>query len=121
MILVDSSIWIDHFRSPSAGVELLLERRRVLGHPAVRGEIAMGSLRDRNAKLAALDRLPQAVQANDQEVFRAIEENRWFSRGIGFIDAHLLSSAMATPATRLWTSDSRLAAIADDHGVLFVR
>jgi predicted nucleic acid-binding protein len=119
VILVDSSIWIDHFRSPLSGLELLLRHRRVLGHPAVRGEVAMGSLKDRLSKLAALDQLPMAEQASDAEVFRAIEDNRWFSRGIGFIDAHLLASAMTTPDTRLWTVDSQLAEIADEHRVLF--
>lgn len=81
----------------------------------------MGSLKDRLSKLAALDQLPIAEQAGDEEVFRAIEDNRWFSRGIGYIDAHLLASAMATPDTRLWTGDSRLAAIADENRVLFAR
>lgn len=121
MILVDSSVWIDHFRVSLTSLDVLLRHRRVLGHPAVRGEVALGSLKDRFAKLAALDHLPQAEQASDQEVFRAIEDNRWFSRGIGFIDAQLLASAMATPDTRIWTGDSRLAALADEHRLLFVR
>jgi len=120
VILVDSSVWIDHFRVPLTSLDVLLRHRRVLGHPAVRGEMAMGSLKDRFAILAALDHLPAAELASDHEVLRAIEDNRWFSRGIGFIDAHLLASSMATPDTRLWTGDGRLAAIGDEHKVLFV-
>ena len=81
----------------------------------------MGSLKDRLSKLEVLDLLPPADRADDTEVFRAIEENRWFSRGIGFVDAQLLASAMATPQTRLWTADNRLSALADEHDVRFAR
>jgi hypothetical protein len=100
VILVDRSVWIDHFREPITSLDVLLRHRRVLGHPAVRGEVAMGSLNDRSAILAGLDHLPQAELASDQEVLRAIEDNCRFACGIGFIDAQLLALAMATTDTR---------------------
>lgn len=114
MILVDSFVWIDHFRGDETRLSPLLEKRDVLIHPHVVGELALGSLRQRDTILQSLRALPAANVAADEEVLAFIEHHRLFGRGIGFIDAHLLASAKLTPEAKLWTRDKRLAAIAAD-------
>lgn len=116
MILVDSSVWADQFRSGDVRLTGLLEHQRVLMHPLVAGEIAMGSLSQRAAKLGWLDGLPQAEPASNEEVRRLVERAKLYSRGIGFIDAHLLASAILSDA-RLWTRDRRLHAAAEELGI----
>lgn len=112
MILVDTSIWIDHLRVGDADLTALLLEQRVLAHPAVIGELAVGSLARRNEVLALLHGLPQAVPATDAEVLALIETRRLFGLGIGFIDAHLLAAALLTPGATVWTRDRRLATAA---------
>ena len=112
MILVDTSVWIDHLRGGDAVLESLLDRGGVLGHPFVIGELALGNLRRRDLVLGALRQLPRAAVASDEEVFGFIEARRLFGHGIGYIDAHLLASVRLTPDARLWTRDRRLRAIA---------
>lgn len=117
MILVDTSIWIDHLRSGDHRLVSLLERGEVLSHPSVVGEVGLGSLRQRGAIIESLQALPMAVVAADDEVMLLIEQHRLFGRGIGWIDAHLLASARLTPGARLWTNDKRLSALAQTLGV----
>jgi predicted nucleic acid-binding protein len=112
LILVDSSIWLDHFRATDPMLKALLQRQRILIHPAVIGEIAMGSLTQRAMVLKTLADLPAAVAAEDDEVRGFAERYKLFGRGIGFGDAHLLASAKLTAGTRLWTRDKRLLSIA---------
>ncbi len=112
MILVDSSIWIDHFRSMDDVLFALLERQEVLIHPFVIGEIALGNLRPRATILSTLHKLPQAVVARESEVLTLIETSSLVGLGIGYVDAHLLASAKLTDGTRLWTRDKRLTAAA---------
>lgn len=112
MILVDTSVWVDHLRSGEPQLATLLERGRVLMHPAVIGEIALGSLRQRDLVLRMMAQLPQAIPAGDAEVLRWIEAARLWGRGIGFLDAHLLAAARLTPGARLWTRDRRLREVA---------
>lgn len=112
MILVDTSVWVDHLRSGEPQLTTLLERGRVLMHPAVIGEIALGSLRQRDLVLRMMAQLPQAIPAGDAEVLRWIEAARLWGRGIGFLDAHLLAAARLTPGARLWTRDRRLREVA---------
>ena len=112
MILVDTSIWIDHLRLADALLIELLRNTRLLVHPFVVGELAVGSLRDRPAILRDLQDLPGAVTANDDEVLRFVEENALFNLGIGYVDAHLLASTRLTPGASLWTRDKRLLAAA---------
>ena len=116
MILVDASIWIDHFRSANAILDDLLARQQALMHPFVIGELAVGSLRDRRRVLDQLDDLSLAHMAEDSEVREFIEANRLHGIGIGYIDAHLLASASITPDCRLWTRDRRLHGAADRLG-----
>lgn len=110
MILVDTSIWIDHLRGTDAGLAALLHEGQVLMHPHVLGEIALGSLKNRAAVLDAMSDLPQTVVATDEEVLGFIATHALFGLGIGFTDAHLLAAAMLVPGTRLWTRDRRLSA-----------
>ena len=117
MILVDSSVWIDHLRVGDAALAERLELGIVLGHPIVLGELACGRLRNRTEILMLLADLPQAVPAADAEVLAMIKRHRLIGRGIGYVDAHLLASTLLTPEAALWTRDRRLAAIAQDLGI----
>ncbi len=111
MILVDTSVWIDHFRAEDPMLASLLHDGQVLMHPFVIGELACGNFRDRKGKLVLLHNLPQATVASDKEVLQFIETATLPGRGIGYIDAHLLAAARLS-AARLWTRDKRLAAVA---------
>lgn len=108
MILADSSVWIDHLRHADRTLSDLLNGGRVLTHPFVIGELALGSLRQRDTILTALRGLPMATVARDDEVARLIERHRLFGIGIRYIDAHLLASTRLTSGTALWTRDRRL-------------
>jgi predicted nucleic acid-binding protein len=112
VILVDTSIWIEHLRSASAILTKLLVDGEVLGHPFVLGELALGNLRQRDEIMLVLRRLPQAISASHQEVLQFVDREALFGRGIGYVDAHLLAAARLTVGTRLWTRDRRLQAVA---------
>ena len=112
MILVDSSIWIEHLRRESATVSLLLASHRMLVHPFVIGEIAVGNLRNRRQVLDTLRDLPAAVVASDEEVLEFIDRYLLAGRGLGYIDVHLLAAARLSDAG-LWTADKRLQASAE--------
>ncbi len=90
----------------------LLERREVLAHPFVIGEIALGTLQGRALILQALADLPQASVARESEVLRFVEQQALFGLGIGYLDVHLLAAVRLTPDARLWTRDKRLHAAA---------
>ena len=117
MILVDTSVWVEHLRSASATLTELLGDGEVLGHPFVLGELALGNLRQRGAFLSDLQDLPQAVVAEDEEVLRLIDRQALFGRGIGYVDAHLLAAARLTAGSKLWTRDHRLRAVAAELGL----
>lgn len=117
MILVDTSVWIDHFRHDDPILSRSLNQRQVLSHPFVIGELALGSLRQRNLILEALRGLPSAVVAHDEEVHAFIDRHRLFGIGIGYIDAHLLAATFLTAHVRFWTRDKRLRAAALRLGV----
>jgi len=107
MILVDTSVWVAHLRYGAIGLEALLQDGYVLCHPFVIGELACGNLKNRAGILSLLQALPMAVQAEPLEVMRLIDDNHLFGKGLGYIDMHLLASAMLTKAP-LWTLDQRL-------------
>lgn len=113
MILVDTSVWINHLRNNDPHLVRLLTGNSVLSHPFVRGELALGNLRQRKEILAALDNLPQAPVAFTDEVNVFIEQHALYGLGIGLIDAHLLASTRLSGNTRLWTQDKRLLAAAN--------
>ena len=111
MVLVDTSVWIDHLRKAEPGLVSLLEGDQVFGHPWVVGELALGTIRDRSGFLEMLGLLPAVEVAADRNVRALIEEHRLFNRGIGWVDAQLLAACIAYPC-RLWTKHRRLAEIA---------
>lgn len=108
MILVDTSVWIDHFREGSPQLIAALNRNEVLMHPYVLGELACGNLKSRASTLKLLSNLPPAPKASDGEVMTFIETHRLMGQGIGLIDAHLLASTALGAGTRLWTADKSL-------------
>ena len=117
MILVDSSVWVDHFRQGEQRLVTLLEASQVLTHPFVVGEIALGSLKNREGIIGSLKGLPQAATVTDEEVQQFIESNALFGLGIGYIDAHLLAAVRLNAGSQLWTRDKRLGAIANRMGL----
>lgn len=112
MILVDTSVWVDHFRQQDARLSALLTACQVLIHPHVIGEISLGNLKHRESVLSLLQNLPRATVASDDEVLPFIGTHRLHGLGIGYVDAHLLASALLTPGARFWTRDRRLAEVA---------
>jgi len=117
VILVDISVWVDHLRAADPQLQTRLEAVLVLTHPFVVGEIALGTLRQRQVVLAALTNLTAATVATDAEVLHLIEHAGLAGRGIGYVDAHLLASAKLTGGVRLWTRDLRLRLAAEDLGL----
>jgi predicted nucleic acid-binding protein len=117
MILVDTSVWVDHLRAGNQRLMVLLDSGEVLGHPFVMGELALGNLRRRDAFLSDFRDLPLAVVASDAEVLRLIDRQTLFGRGIGYVDAHLLAAARLTAGSKLWTRDRRLQAVATQLGL----
>ena len=99
MILVDTSVWIDHFRSGNDRLKALLLDEQVLCHPFVVGELACGSLQKRNEILTMLKALPQADLLEHDEVIRFMDVRRLYGKGIGWVDAHILSSTLFTGCT----------------------
>jgi predicted nucleic acid-binding protein len=118
MILVDTSIWIDHFRHGDDELRVILEEDRLLCHPFVIGELALGSLRNRDAVIALLETQQQALVATHEEVMLMIARHSIFSMGIGYTDAHLLAPTLLDRRYALWTRDKRLTAAAQKAGAL---
>lgn len=118
MILVDTSVWVDHLRRDNAPLAKLLDAGRVLIHPFVIGEVALGHMRQRKVILAALSDLPRTQVATEEEVLSFIEHNTLFGRGVGYIDVHLLAAVRLTPGSSLWTKDRKLHAVADALGLV---
>jgi predicted nucleic acid-binding protein len=113
VILADTSVWIDHLRASDVRLEAELNRDNILMHAFVAGELSLGSLNQRKKILADLDRLPAATVAHAAEVRELIELRSLYSRGLGYIDAHLIASVLLTPETSLWTRDKRLRTVAE--------
>jgi predicted nucleic acid-binding protein len=117
VILVDTSVWVEHLRAGEAALAALLEKGQVLTHPFVIGELALGNLRNRDFVMAALTDLPSAVVATDAEVIAFIDRYALFGRGIGYVDAHLLAAARLTAGASLWTNDKRLKGVGETLGL----
>jgi predicted nucleic acid-binding protein len=107
MILVDTSVWVDHLRRDNRRLRELLEDGAVLSHPFVVGELACGSIRNRDEILGHLSTLPQALVAEHQEVLRLTQAEKLFGKGLGWMDVHLLASARLS-SVDLWTLNKRL-------------
>lgn len=117
MILVDSSVWMDHLRRTDAELSALLAARVVLVHPFVMGEIACGSLPNRHQVLSELRALPRAPVAPHDEVLGFLDRFALGGRGIGWVDVHLLASTLLAGRALLLTRDKRLRAVAAELGL----
>jgi predicted nucleic acid-binding protein len=113
VILVDTTVWIEHLRHGDERLAALLEHNEVLVHPHVIGELALGESRQRDALLRDLMDLPLANVASDEEVLNLIEREALFGIGIGYIDVHLLAATRLTAGATFWTRDKQLLAAAE--------
>lgn len=112
MILVDTSVWIEHLRRGEPRLASALEEGEVLIHPFVVGELACGNIANRDVLLDLLQELPRAREATHDEVMVMMERRKLHAKGIGYVDAHLLAATAITPLATLWTLDKRLRAVA---------
>jgi predicted nucleic acid-binding protein len=112
MVLVDTSVWVSHLRDGNAELANLLNDGRVLCHPLILGELACGNLKDRTVILSFLQLLPMSIEAEHHEVLSFIENNRLMGKGMGYVDVHLITSAVLT-GVPVWTLDKKLAQAAD--------
>ena len=111
MILVDTSVWIDHLRQGNPQLEELLDAAQVTCHPFIIGELACGNLRRREQILGHLSRLPRVGLAAHDEVMELVERRRLMGIGLGWVDVHLLAASLVAGVS-LWTMDRSLAAVA---------
>lgn len=119
MILADTSIWIDYLRGRSQNLQPFLDSGRVVMHPFIIAEVALGSLRDRRGTFLRMQALWSVEVADHSDLRSMIELRHLYSRGIGHTDAHLVASCLLTPGTRLWTRDARLHAVATSLAISF--
>ena len=113
MILADTSVWIDHFRSGNKDLQKALNSGQIVIHPWIITELALESLRDRATALATLDLLPQIRVARISELRQMIEARHLYNLGIGLTDAHLIASVFLSPPALLWTRDKQLRKVAE--------
>ena len=119
MIILGTSVWIDHTRENNDHLFELFKRGRILIHPFTIGEIALGSLRDGDKIITSLLEMPRPNVASEAEVLALIRNRFLAGSGIGYVDAHLLASTQLTPETSLWTRDKRLRRVAEAIGVAY--
>lgn len=119
MILADTSVWIDHFRTPSPQMRAAIAEGWLLVHEFVIGEIAIGLVRNRETLFASLAAMPQAITVSTRHLLDVIAEHKLEATGLGLVDVHLLASALR-PDVRLWTHDKRLALHAERLGVAWL-
>ena len=118
MILVDTSVWLNHFRVSSRLLAQLLDLEQVLIHPFVIGELACGNLANRKEIISLLQTLPCAPKVDDDEILFFVERHKLMGRGLGLVDVNLLASCMIGKAS-LWTADNRLHVAAQELGLGF--
>ncbi len=118
MVLVDTSIWVEHFREGNEHLKTLLEEGIVLCHPFIIGELACGNMKNCNEILELLKALPQAPVAEFTELLNFIERFALMGKGIGFVDVNLLAAALLAECA-LWTRDTRLAKAAGELGIVW--
>lgn len=119
MIIPDTSIWADHFREAVDQLAMLLTQDRILQHPFVTGELALGNPRNRKAMVALLNAIPAITARTHTDVMTFIESEKLGGTGIGYVDAHLLASTVAIEGAVLWSRDKRLIAQAERMGVRY--
>ena len=120
MVLVDTSVWVSHFRVTHDGLVELLNNGDVVCHPFIIGELACGNLKNRASIIALLENLPLAFPAEHDEVLAFIEAHSVMGKGLGYIDVHLLASALLT-GVPLWTLDKKLDKAAEDLNCRYKR
>jgi hypothetical protein len=118
VVLVDTSVWVDHFRVASGSLASLLEMDEVAMHPFVLGELACGNVANRKEIIALLHALPPVNKVEDDEILLFMERHALMGRGVGLIDVHLLASCHLD-GCRLWTKDKRLQIIATEMKIGF--
>ena len=116
MFLVDTSVWVHHLREGSVDLELILNDGDVVCHPFIVGELACGNLGNRSEILSLLRALPSAIVADDDEVLQFIEKNSLMGKGLGYIDVHLLASAVLSRIP-IWTLDKKLDKVSAELGI----
>lgn len=119
MVLVDTSVWVDHLRRGNNRLTELLSQGLVCTHPMIIGELACGNLHNRAQLISLWRNLPSAIEASHQEAIVFLESHKLMGKGIGFIDLHLLATTRLTPETCLWTRDKRLAGVAESLAIAF--
>ncbi len=112
MVLVDTSVWVSHFRDGNDELASLLNDGRVLCHPLIVGELACGNLKEREVILSFLQLLPMSIEVEHEEALSFLEENRLMGKGMGYVDVHVIASAVLT-GVPIWTLDKKLAQTAD--------
>lgn len=117
MILADASVWVDHLHRADAVLSDRLKRGKLLMHPYVLGEIALGTLRNRSSVIESLQLLPVTPVADPDEVLLLISRHGLDGTGIGYVDAHLVAATLLIDGCSLWTRDRRLKAVATSLGV----
>lgn len=113
MVLVDTSVWVSHFRETHDGLVELLNNGEVVCHPFIIGELACGNLKNRTSILALLEALPTVLVAEHEELLSFIEERRVMGKGLGYVDVHLLAASLLT-GVPLWTLDNRLSRVTEE-------
>jgi predicted nucleic acid-binding protein len=112
LILVDTSVWVEHLRTGRPDLARLLDDGLALGHPWVAGELALGHLVRRAEIIGLLGAIPPAIVATPEEILVLVEHHELHGIGIGYVDAQLLASTALTDGASLWTTDRRLEAAA---------
>lgn len=118
MVLVDTSVWVSHLREGNVNLAKLLNDGYVVCHPFIIGEIACGNLKNRSEILSLLQTLHMVIQAEHEEVLQFIESNRLMGKGLGYIDIHLIASAILTGIS-IWTLDKKPNKVSESLGVSF--
>jgi predicted nucleic acid-binding protein len=118
MVLVDTSLWVAHLRHGHRDLASSLLKAEVVCHRFVIGELACGSIRNRNEVLSLLRSLPLAVEADHDEVMNFLERNQLMGKGLGLIDIHLMASAFLS-GMPLWTLDNKLRREASRLGMAY--
>lgn len=118
MVLVDTNIWINHFQKTNHELVDLLATGSVVCHPFIVGELACGNLQNRQEILTLFEALPTVTVADSREFFAFVEMRKLAGKGLGFVDVHILASAVLAQV-RLWTADKRMAGVARDLGLKY--
>ena len=112
MVLVDTSVWVSHLREGNSRLTTLLNRGEVMCHPFIIGELACGNLKKRTEILSLLQTLPMSIEAEHEEVLQFIDDKELMGKGLGYVDIHLIASAVLT-GVPIWTLDKKLAQVAN--------